>query len=91
MLDEMRALLVDVRRVAPKITVPTFVVQGMDDRVVLPRYTRAFAMKLGGRLAYREIPGDHYLPLEWLPGWPNLRDIIVDELRKWMASANDRD
>ena len=90
MLDEMRALLVDVRRIAPRITVPAFVLQGMDDRVVLPRYTREFAMKLGGQLVYRELPGDHYLPLEWLPGWPTLRDLIVDELRRWLASGNNR-
>jgi pimeloyl-ACP methyl ester carboxylesterase len=87
MLDEMRALLVDVRRAAPRVTVPTFVVQGIDDRVVLPRYTREFAVKLGGQLAYRELPGDHYLPLEWLPGWSNLRDLIIDELQSWLAAT----
>lgn len=87
MLDEMRGLLVDVRRAAPKLSVPTAIFQGVDDRVVLPAYTRAFAMKLGGRIVYRELPGDHYMPLEWLDGWPLLRGLVTDELRRWLAAS----
>ena len=87
MLDEMRGLLVDVRHVASRITTPVVIYQGVHDRVVLPRHTREFAMKVGGQLVYREIPGDHYLPLEWLDGWPNLRRLFVDELTHWLVSA----
>lgn len=85
MLDEMRALLVDVRRAAPRVSMPTYILQGVDDRVVLPQYTRQFAMKIGGQLIYRELPGDHYLPLEAVEGWPLLRTLIVDELRRWRS------
>jgi carboxylesterase len=86
MLDEMRALLVDVRRAAGKITVPALVVQGTEDGVVFPRFTRQFAMKLGGQIVYREMPGDHYLPLKWLGAWPYLRVVVQDELRRWLES-----
>lgn len=86
MLDEMRALLVEVRRAAPRVTVPTYVLQGTDDRVVLPRYTREQVMKLGGQVVYREMPGDHYLPLQWMPSWPRLKLVVQDELRRWMAA-----
>lgn len=85
MLDEMRSLLVDVRRAAPKVTVPAFVLQGTEDRVVFPRYTRAQVMKLGGQVIYREMPGDHYLPLQWMPGWPHLRRVVQDELCMWIG------
>lgn len=87
MLDEMRGLLVDVRRAAPRITTPVVIYQGMDDRIVLPNHTREFAVKVGGQLVYREVPGDHYLPLEWLEGWPNLRRLMIDELTYWIASG----
>jgi carboxylesterase len=87
MLDEMRALLAEVRRAAPKLTVPKVVVQGMDDAVVLPQFTRAFALRLGGQLVYREMPGDHYLPLELLSGWPNLKTVVLDELNRWMNAT----
>lgn len=87
MLDEMRGLLVDVRRAAPGLKVPTVILQGIHDRVVLPRFTREFAMKLGGQLVYRELPGDHYLPLESIDGWPHLRGLVLDELQRWKASG----
>lgn len=87
MLDEMRGLLADVRRAAPGQEVPTIILQGMHDRVVLPRHTREFAMKIGGRLVYREMPGDHYLPLEWLDGWPDFRGQVMGELQHWLAAS----
>lgn len=86
MLDEMRALLVDVRRAAPKVTVPAFVLQGTEDTVVFPRYTRELVSKLGGQVIYREMPGDHYLPLQWMPSWPYLKKVVQDELRQWLAT-----
>jgi carboxylesterase len=88
MLDEMRALLVDVRRVAPKVTSPAFVVQGTEDRVVFPRYTRTQVMKLGGQVVYREMPGDHYLPLQWVSAWPHLKRTVQHELREWLAASH---
>jgi carboxylesterase len=86
MLDEMRALLVDARRAAPKVTVPTFVVQGTEDTVVLPRFTRRQVTRMGGQVIYREMPGDHYLPLEWFSAWPNLKRVVLDEVRHWIES-----
>lgn len=87
MLDEMRSLLVDVRRAAPRVTIPAFVVQGTEDRVVLPRYTRQQVMKLGGQVVYREMPGDHYLPLQWMPSWPHLKVAVQDEVRAWLEAG----
>lgn len=91
MLDEMRALLVEVRKAAPKITTPAFILQGMDDRVVLSKYTRELAMKMGGQVVYREMPGDHYVPLQWMPGWPYVKRLVQDELCRWIEAKRLRD
>lgn len=83
MLDELRRLLVQTRRSVPKVTSPTIILQGIDDRVVLRRDTRALVARLGGPVIYRELAGDHYLPLPAFDGWSRLRGVIDGELRAW--------
>lgn len=83
MLDQLRRLLLRTRRVVPKVTAPTIVLQGTDDRIVLPRYTRSLVARLGGPVSYRELPGDHYLPLPAFDGWSRLRLVIERELACW--------
>lgn len=87
MLDQLRRLLAQVRRAAPQVTAPALVVQGTDDRLVLPRDTRRLVARLGGEVDYREIPGDHYLPLRAMAAWAPFRDIVLGSLRTWMAGA----
>lgn len=87
MLDQLRRLLRQARRAAPRNSAPTIIVQGADDRVVLPRDTRRLVAMIGGPVMYREIAGDHYLPIPGFDGWPRLREIIDGELRAWMEKT----
>lgn len=90
MLDEMRRLLIDVRRRAPEITVPTVVIQGVDDRIVLPRDTHRLVARLGGPACLHDVPGDHYLPLPDCGWWPEVRAILGEELDRWRGDAGAR-
>ena len=89
MLDEMRRLLVDMRRSAPEMVAPTVVIQGVDDRLVLPRDTHRLAARLGGPVRLHDVPGDHYLPLPGCGWWPEVRSILDDELDRWMPGGDD--
>lgn len=84
MLDQLRRLLVQARRSAPKVIAPTIIMQGINDRIVLRRDTRALITRLGGPVTYRELAGDHYLPLPTFDGWSRLCPVIDGELRAWM-------
>jgi carboxylesterase len=90
MLDEMRRLLAQTRRVAPRVMAPTLIVQGLHDRVVLPRDTRRLVARMGGPVTYREIHGDHYLPLPAFAGWSHLQQVIDSELRAWLNTGQKR-
>lgn len=90
MLDEMRRLLIEVRRHAPDITVPTVVIQGGDDGIVLPRDTHRLAARLGGPVRLHDVTGDHYLPLPGCGWWPEVRAILNGELRRWMQEGDGR-
>jgi len=88
MLDEMRRLLVVVRRRAPEVTVPTVIIQGDEDEIVLPRDTQRLADRLGGPVRLHSVRGDHYLPLPACGWWPDVRAILRDELDRW-TGGND--
>lgn len=87
MLDELRRLLAYTRRVALKVNVPTVIVQGIDDRIVLKRHTRELITRIGGPVSYRELPGDHYLPLPSFDGWSRFKGIIDGELCAWSKTT----
>lgn len=89
MLDEMRRLLVEVRRRAPDIAVPTVVIQGTDDEIVRPKDTHRLAARLGGPVSLHDVPGDHYLPLPGCGWWPTVRAILDDDLRRWMQHEHE--
>ena len=91
MLNELRRLLVQMRRVAPQVSAPSLVVQGTEDRIVLPRHTRQLVGRLGGEVDYREIPGDHYLPLPDMGAWPRLRRMIDDDVAAWLRDVAPRE
>jgi carboxylesterase len=91
MLDQLRRLLRQARRMAPSVTASTLIVQGVDDRVVLPRDTRRLVARIGGPVIYREIQGDHYLPLPAFQGWSHLQQVMDSELRTWLNAVRKRD
>lgn len=81
MLDELRRLLAWSRRAMTRVKVPVVIVQGTEDRLVLPGDTRKLVANVGGPVRYEEIPGDHYLPLPAFGHWPSLKRILDDVLR----------
>lgn len=90
MLDQLRRLLREARQAAPAITAPALILQGLGDRIVLPRDTRRLVARMGGPVMYREIPGDHYLPLPAFEGWPGLQRVLDDELRCWLEANEEK-
>lgn len=76
-LDELRRVSVGGGRAARRVAAPTLVLQGRDDRTVLPRDTRRLASRLGGPLALRELAGGHLLVSPDGPSWAAVRDLVV--------------
>jgi carboxylesterase len=61
-IDEVFRLGRDAYRLARNISVPTLVIQGRDDQMVRPPFTRKLVGRLESHLVtYREIPGGHEL------------------------------
>ncbi len=76
-LDELRRVAAQAGRLAHRVTAPTLVVQGSQDRTVLPAFTRRLAGRLGGPLTYREVPEDHLLVDAATPTWSTVRNLVV--------------
>ncbi len=60
MLDQIRAAGERAYRAAPRIEIPTLVIQGLADELVPPESTRALTARIPGAV-YQEIPGDHII------------------------------
>ncbi len=61
-IDEVRRLGLESIKLAAEVHCPTLVLQGSEDTVVLPRFSRQLITRLGGPVTYREIPGKHTFP-----------------------------
>lgn len=86
MLDEMRRLTGDVRRLAPRVSGTSVVIQGVDDDIVLPRDTHRLVDRLGGTVYLHDVEGDHYLPLPGCGWWPEVRQVLDGELAQWLTT-----
>lgn len=80
-LDEVRRVGAAAAAAARRVGAPTAIVQGADDTTSLPVYTRLLALRLGGRLTLREIPGGHLLVDPTLPTWDAVRAAVVARAR----------
>ena len=60
-LVELQRLGAHAYGAAPRVTVPSLVVQGLGDTTVAPADTRRLALRLGGPLTYAELGGTHDL------------------------------
>ena len=92
MLDEMRRLSREGKRVARLVPSPTVIIQGTMDTISLPRHSARLAKNLPNLVAYHEIPADHMLPFESFPSWPSVRELIQQAVTsafpELMAGAN---
>ena len=86
-LDELRWLGRRAEQLASTVTAPTLIVQGTEDGITLPQYTRRLVCKMGGRVTYHEIPGDHMLPCEGWPSWPEVRRLVTAATEPFAAVA----
>jgi pimeloyl-ACP methyl ester carboxylesterase len=66
MLNQLRIAGAGAMKAAPKVGVPTLIVQGADDTLVTPANTRALAAKIAGS-EYFETVGEHQLLDERTP------------------------
>jgi carboxylesterase len=80
MLDQLRRISAEGERIATLLTVPTVIIQGHQDTVVLPRDTRRLVGKTRNLVAYHEIAGNHMLPFATFPTWPMVRDLVTRAL-----------
>ncbi|MGC4104762.1 MAG: alpha/beta fold hydrolase [Thermomicrobiales bacterium] len=90
-LDELRKLADSVRRPMRRITIPTVIVQGHHDTVVLPRDSYALATVLPSMLEYHEIRADHMLPYTGFSWWTDVRSLVERAIRQHVlrSSADD--
>ncbi len=72
-LVELQRIGAHAYRAAPRVTVPTVVIQGRDDKAVTPADSRRLALRLGGPLEYYELGGAHDLIL---PGEPGHEEVL---------------
>lgn len=77
LVDEIGAVGKAGYRLAPRVRVPTLVLQGRFDPIVTPERTRRLVMQLGGPLSYCELDGGHDLVNPELPAWPHVRRLLL--------------
>jgi carboxylesterase len=78
-LDELRRVGLTAAAAAPRVAAPTTILQGLQDTVSLPAYSRALAARMGADL--REMAGDHLIVDPSKPSWPAVRDIVAELAR----------
>lgn len=76
-LDEVRRVSREAGRAAGRVTAPALVVQGIDDRTVLPEDTRRLAARLGGSTTLREVPAGHQIVSPESGAWPDICGLVV--------------
>lgn len=78
MIDHVRILGDLGYNAAPNLTMPTLVVQGLQDELVLPAKTRNLISRFGTQPQYAEVPAEHELLTTNGVGWPTIRSLIFD-------------
>jgi carboxylesterase len=74
-LDELRRINNRAAAVS-QMEAPISIVQGLQDTITLPLYSRRLASRLGARLY--EVTGDHVLVDPRCPSWSSVRDFVVN-------------
>jgi carboxylesterase len=77
-LDELRQVSGGAGRAARRVTSPALIIQGRDDRTVLPGDTRRLAARLGGPVDVHDVDAGHLLVNPEAPAWASIRDRVVE-------------
>ena len=75
--DEVRRVGLTAQKSAPQLAYPTLVIQGRQDPLVRPEFTRQLLLELHGNLTYQEVDAAHDLPQPDKPAWPAVADTII--------------
>jgi carboxylesterase len=66
------------RREGLKLDLPVLVLQGAQDEVARPRYTRRLVRRLGPGIRYIEVDGGHSLVYPSEPIWPTVEQAVLE-------------
>lgn len=87
-LEQLQKIGTDASKAASHLDVPMLVVQGLDDEVARPLYTRQFLKRMNGRAEYLELPGDHEIIKENSPSFQEMSQAITGFLGRIAAEAH---
>ena len=82
-LNELRRINLGAARVS-RVDAPVTIVQGVQDTVTLPAYTRRLATRLNAEL--HEVPGNHVLVDPRCESYATVRDVLLS-----LASGRRKD
>jgi len=80
-LEQFAALSRAVRRSAPRLDMPTLVLQGAQDRVVHPALTRKLLRLLPASARFVEVQGEHHIVMPDSEAFPRVRAEILAFLK----------
>ena len=72
---------------APQWQGPTLIIQGADDAVIRPSWTRRLHSRLGGRSELHTVPGNHNLNLAEHPAFPETTAEIAGFAKTFLRSS----
>jgi carboxylesterase len=90
LLGQLGKLGKSARKVAGAIELPTLVLQGSEDEVARPAYTRHLLTQLGGRLSYHEFAAGHNLVRTDRPAWAEVGTAVTAFCSRLLESHRDR-
>ena len=75
--DEIRRTGLSAGNSITRLDCPTLILQGRQDPLVAPKFTRQLSSSLPGKTTYLEIDAAHDLPQPDKPAWPAVTDMII--------------
>lgn len=78
MFNEIRRTGLAAYDVVGQVAAPTLIIQGTEDELVKPAYTRRLKTMLAGDVRYIELPAGHELLKPEMPAWHQVCQSILD-------------
>lgn len=87
MINQIRIAGNEAHRLAPIVKVSTLVIQGRQDKLVLPELTQELISRLGGTTQYIEVNAEHDLVFKDRPAWERVKTAVLDFALKQMPET----
>lgn len=65
-------------QLAPRLDIPTLVLQGKSDELVKPIHTKQMTQRIPGETTYTEVRGEHLIVDPKLEDWPLISQYVLD-------------